>query len=795
MKNIKTILLSIMAMTASLLFCIPEVFGYGSTFHGEITKRAVEESKIEKSSYLQKNLGISPDDSLDGPTAKGWIAYGSIYEDMILGDIILGVRSLKHFYDPYYNTWPSLSRAKSLWQTSRRYFYEALTFSAKTARDKSMAAACETLGRVVHLLEDMAVPAHTRIDVHPPSNPDFYEDYWKGKPLPATPAGVLYFDRVENFWDSDDGSGLAEYTNHSFLSEDTMFVDKYPHPNKSNTNFDSVWNATPEVVQAEDGLLSYRRYVRPIGGFYAPDKLAAVGYFTRELVDVFTIDDIIRDSPLSYVYSLSLQIDEPVSQEYGSHLIPQAISYSAGLIDYFFRGELEVDVLDNKTQMTVTNRTGEPMINGRLELYYEKSDGTRLEIPEYEADDRGVDLNNLSLNDGESITINFSPIFGKGDYILVYRGWLGNEQGAVIGKVFDATFSGEEVIRMMRTINKIQAVVNANQKIFYNRSTNESLGVPDGGVTIPALNALEGYPFLSSYISDLRSIFTPIIRDDPYFLVSAMVKHFWDMKTDRVFQSFAEVYNAAFPGYNNWQTVLEDRNLEEIKAVLKILSYPIIYNNFANYSTYGWGKLGKHSDISYENCQAQFPEEDPPTSTGCGIGGVGQVCHYNGFYEHYSWYIIRHYAQFNLSHIVFPVEVTSGELVIPGTNAGAFYLPPQFHFDLLVFVSNWGSSVDPSDWNSYSNLLISVNTLALTSLSYAKGIVEKNTLNLGGFFQIVFISSNDLNGIAPPMPPATETATYEEFICGGARQSIDSALKLILQIDISEILNAEKQGE
>lgn len=786
MKNIKTILFSIMAMTASLLFCIPEVFGYGSTFHGEITKRAVEESKIEKSSYLQKNLGISPDDSLDGPTAKGWIAYGSIYEDMILGDIILGVRSLKHFYDPYYNMWPSLNRARSLWRTSRRYFYEALTFSSKTARDKNMAAACETLGRVVHLLEDMAVPVHTRLDIHPPFNPDFYEDYWKGKSLPPATARVLNSDRVENFWDSDNGAGLAEYTNYNFLSDDTIFIDKYPHPNKNNTNFESVWNATPEVVQAEDGLLSYRRYVRPIGGIYAPDKLAAVGYFTRELVDVFSIDDIIRDSPLSYVYTLSLQIDEPVSQEYGSHLIPQAISYSAGLIDYFFRGELEVDVSDNKTQMTVTNRTGEPMISGRLELYYEKSDGTRLEIPEYEADDAGVDLNNLSLNDGESITLNFSPIFGKGDYILVYRGQLGNEQDGVIGKVFDATFSGEEVIRMMRAINRLQVIVNCEQKIFYNSTTNSPLGVPDSGINAPRLDVLDGYPFLPQYIHDLRNFNTSNIGDNVGFTYST-IYNFWDMENDKMFETFSGIYNAAYPGYTSWQTPNSDRNLEEIKRVLRVLTHPVIFNYTPRVSGVNNNLLVKTSNVGYEDCRTQTPL--PAGTVGnCGIGGVGQNC-WRTIDGYYHWNIVRQYAEFNLSHIIFPVDIKRAEIIVPRAGNRPEYIDEDFN--VLIYSSNWGSNVDSSDWDSYLLPLINISARALATIPLARGNIPINMLNVGSFFQFIFISSHDLNSIPPSIPSNGYTAN---FVCTGTSFNIDSALKLILQIDINEILNVEKQG-
>jgi len=77
-------------------------------------------------------------------------------------------------YDPGYvaslgiiSKSPVFSQANYTWQ---RALYEY----AKGNRQQAFIS----LGHVLHLLEDMSVPAHTREDAHPPLiNSDVYEDY------------------------------------------------------------------------------------------------------------------------------------------------------------------------------------------------------------------------------------------------------------------------------------------------------------------------------------------------------------------------------------------------------------------------------------------------------------------------------------------------------------------------------------------------------------------------------------------------------------------------------------------
>ncbi len=50
------------------------------------------------------------------------------------------------------------------WKVARKEFYDALTSTTETSRNEHFKKMYESLGRILHLIEDMGVPAHTRND-------------------------------------------------------------------------------------------------------------------------------------------------------------------------------------------------------------------------------------------------------------------------------------------------------------------------------------------------------------------------------------------------------------------------------------------------------------------------------------------------------------------------------------------------------------------------------------------------------------------------------------------------------
>ena len=64
--------------------------------------------------------------------------------------------------------------------------------------------------------------------------------------------------------------------------------------------------------------------------------------------------------------------DTNVLQDYHTDLIPKAVEYSAGILDYFFRGRLQISCLatqDQAISFCVRNLSGQTLSGGTFGLY------------------------------------------------------------------------------------------------------------------------------------------------------------------------------------------------------------------------------------------------------------------------------------------------------------------------------------------------------------------------------------------------------------------------------------------
>lgn len=307
-------------------------------------------------------------------------------------DLVQG-RYLRHFHDPL-KPWGSAGLTLTMpdsdsnllwaqnpdqdfsWQNARILYYEALT----TGNEQAFAGTFLTLGHLMHLIADMAVPAHVRDDAHPLGTGWYIPKTWRGdfyekwamenyddvtlinytilpgnQPIVVDPSifAKAHPDSVEEqhlapapitaLWDQNvyDGNnpgvtkspdlsliGLAEYTSANFFSQDTIFKD-YNYPSR-DTNFisETDW-MNSEQVAAEDNVVDNRVYVWGYaGGTGGNIRLAAASLFSRDCMNVG--------------YPPPMQLDENTNKDYASQLLPRTVGYSAALLDYFFRGKLEV---------------------------------------------------------------------------------------------------------------------------------------------------------------------------------------------------------------------------------------------------------------------------------------------------------------------------------------------------------------------------------------------------------------------------------------------------------------------
>lgn len=373
----------------------------------------------------------------------------------------------KQAINPWYNNLWS-------WPRARTSFYKALTSAVKDEREQNFAYSFRALGQLTHLIADSSVPAHVRNDIHvfplskfgisvgSPTYESWARDNYRTLPYTGMQIDQSIFGQAVNnalaptpisaLWDQDKyagtnpnvtvGSiiGIAEYANANFFSEDTIFAGQ-PYP---------AWSSVTEYDE-EIATGKLRTYLRKTGDGETVNHLAAGKWFYKYLP--------------SGLKRSGLKLDERVYTDYAQKLIPRAVGYSAGLLDYFFRGNIEITRPDSGiyaqtndpnqgfTRVTVlaknTTSTGEEMTDGSIELVVKYrlaiDDPFRNYPPDYsfrvapefsyivvpEANGiRSIPRGNpveLTFNLGNSI-----PLWAIDVYLqVVYKGRLGNEDGAV----------------------------------------------------------------------------------------------------------------------------------------------------------------------------------------------------------------------------------------------------------------------------------------------------------------------------------------------------------------------------
>jgi hypothetical protein len=199
-----------------LIFVSTKIFAFSDIgTHPDITKKAAEESTLKTSNYLKDNLGFKNglgEIILSKKTIQILLTDGSQTEDsgilnpgwINLKKYKICERGLNHFFDPtkYVNdlnaglsdidsgfsnpiwaTGPTYSAFTPIeeapheeaqwsnkkneysWTRAREAFLAALLAKDDTERNRLFTRTFRSVGQVVHLIQDMAVPAHVRNDM------------------------------------------------------------------------------------------------------------------------------------------------------------------------------------------------------------------------------------------------------------------------------------------------------------------------------------------------------------------------------------------------------------------------------------------------------------------------------------------------------------------------------------------------------------------------------------------------------------------------------------------------------
>jgi hypothetical protein len=421
---------------------------------------------------------------IDRRTPVDWVGAGGVAEDQVDGSETLGglLRSTNHFHTPP-RSWDvaglkGTSQAsvrwaqnreqtpggRASWFDARAAFHAALVNPVLEQRQQGFADTFRILGQVMHLVADLASPPHTRDDMHPLG--DSFETFMGEDE--SRIAGFSAFDPsllrtavdddvaklpIARLWDNDaytganppDDStgprfGLAEFTSANFFSDDTITRRAFSDPDLPLPALDRLVEGPTDVYPPTGEL---RRYLSKPGDGVPVTHMVAEGLFfkwTPPFIAFHTLDDL-------------------VFADYATHLLPRAIGYASGVLQYFFRGRMQIFAPDRfvygvapfadgndgqftRLRFSVLNTTpNEAASTGQVTavVQYRDPGVNIIEHPEKDLPDapsfrvslpQTVDLSSfkdLTFDFPAGIPANATDVF----LMVVYRGPLGDESDAI----------------------------------------------------------------------------------------------------------------------------------------------------------------------------------------------------------------------------------------------------------------------------------------------------------------------------------------------------------------------------
>lgn len=468
------------------------VTAYKEPTHVKLSEVAASASLLTQQPSVLQNLGLKSSDKFKNSKNKDRTILELIQDGAEIEDA--DTTSRNHFYDPKYDRpltlfgtylgarssdWALEDQAVSTGQDFsfhdvRRYFYKALTLPTEQDRSTYFGRTFEGLGHIIHHLQDMAQPQHVRNDIHldryslfglnPLYNPSRYEEFTnKNRATLPFDSGAIQFSNPRAFWINDSDTGLAQFTNRSFVSAGTNFRmfdgqvvanSTYPNPQptggESSIDIQQLFsNERLPAPRDQDGNLLHGD-ITFIGSYVdgvLNSRASTLSIFDQDLTTynkTVTYDADPLDPDFNYQVTVDrlFTLNQFNFRSAYPFLIPKAVGYSAGLIDYFFRGNLELAIeedFDSPGQYLIKNKTNEPLM-GLFTIYGDDIADKRLPLP--------ADWNDLVIPaQGQSTPLlaptqnpALTPDPNKKN-TLVFRGTLGEEKprndndlGAVIGK-------------------------------------------------------------------------------------------------------------------------------------------------------------------------------------------------------------------------------------------------------------------------------------------------------------------------------------------------------------------------
>jgi hypothetical protein len=344
------------------------------------------------------------------------------------------------------NTWS--------WQNARYFEWRGLTATNQLERQTNLLAMFRAVGQVMHLLEDTSQPQHVRNEQHVFPSTNWWVRYLDPWISPIEEYGKMHvfqlyygngtmlnwrgadITKLEDFWDrhlyspgnatilqnAESGGtqlGLAEWCNGNFLGARHLFpeyskpgdIEYYPYPSRNHSTDYSDVRSHP-ALHVHSLTLKNKTgqgvYLKKTSDGITGNYIARVNYLGVKIPNLIGLPYCTIDDP-------------NVEQDYHDAFIPKAVEYSAGLLDYFFRGSFTV-TFSSSTNLTVLNTSGQDFSGGAFFLFADDTNHIRTFVMQ----------TNLSVplpkNQAMDIIVS-SPAPADTKYFLVYQGTIGVTDG------------------------------------------------------------------------------------------------------------------------------------------------------------------------------------------------------------------------------------------------------------------------------------------------------------------------------------------------------------------------------
>jgi len=241
------------------------------------------------------------------------------------------------------------------------YFKLAFTSTDASERKRYQAKLFVSLGQLMHFMNDMTSPAHTRDDNHPEG--DIMEKYGRGGENGNVLTGFriagntvvdylgILHNRNINLPDipkysrfSDFISQEATWTATHFFSKDTIFTKPLP----------SVGTTYEFLESNKDGVKKYYIKSDGTGNVSCNDGCVPIGTKLAIGIKSWLIDELELYYPERVVgKTTTFKGDYSVLKENAKVLIPRAIANARNFLDYFFRGQIEAKI--DGSNITIKN--------------------------------------------------------------------------------------------------------------------------------------------------------------------------------------------------------------------------------------------------------------------------------------------------------------------------------------------------------------------------------------------------------------------------------------------------------